>query len=107
MEVFMKLTDVRPLIKELQEDYHGMLSDESMKIYEIIQMLDNLPIVHAEEVTKCFACKYSRPIDRTKSPEKYFRDDCIVCECEDVVGDEPVVYPNEHYCSFGKVDDGC
>jgi hypothetical protein len=56
---------------------------------------------------KCKECKFSRQIDRTKVPEKYFRDDCIVCECEDVVGDEPIVYLKEHYCSFGKVDDEC
>jgi len=55
-----------------------------------------------EEVIKCFACKYSRPIDRTKSPEKYFREDCIVCECEDVVGDEYMIYPEDHYCGYGK-----
>ena len=100
----MKLTDVRPLIEKLQKDYTGMLSDKSIKIHNIIQMLDNLPIIDAEEVTKCFACKYSRPINRTKSPEKYFRDDCIVCECKDVVGDEHMIYPKEHYCGFGKKD---
>lgn len=98
----MKITDVQPLIKKLQEDYHGMLSDESIKIYKIIQMLDNLPIIQTEKVTKCFNCKYSRPIDRTKSPEKYYREDCIVCECEDVVGDESMIYLKEHFCSFGK-----
>lgn len=98
----MKITDVQPLIEKLQADYHGMLSDESMKIYKIIQMLDNLPIIQAEKVTKCFNCKYSRPIDRTKSPEKYYREDCIVCECEDVVGDESMIYLKEHFCSFGK-----
>ena len=98
----MELTDVKPLIKKLQEDYHGMLSDESIKIYKIIQMLDCLPIVNAEQVVKCVYCKYSRPIDRTKFPEKYFNDNCIVCECEDAIGDEPMIYPKEHYCGFGK-----
>ena len=55
-----------------------------------------------EGQVRCENCKFSRPIDRTKSPEKYFRDDCVVCECEDVVGDEPMVYPNSHYCGFGS-----
>ena len=63
-------------------------------------------ITNANSETKgqvrCENCKFSRPIDRTKSPEKYFRDDCVVCECEDVVGDKPMVYPNSHYCGFGS-----
>lgn len=51
---------------------------------------------------RCKDCGFSRPLDRTKSPEKYYKDDCIVCECENVVGEDPMVYPSEHYCSFGK-----
>lgn len=103
----MILADVETIIKKLQEDYHGMLSDESIKIYKIIQMLDNLPVIQAEQVVRCFDCKYSRSIDRTKSSEKYFREDCIVCECEDVVGDEPMIYLKNHYCGFGRIDDKC
>ena len=55
-----------------------------------------------ERNIRCKDCKFSRPLDRTKSPEKYYRDDCIVCECEDVVGDEPMIYLSEHYCSYGR-----
>ena len=55
-----------------------------------------------EGQTRCKECKFSRPLDRTKSPEKYYREDCIVCECEDVVGNEPMIYTSEHYCSFGR-----
>lgn len=51
---------------------------------------------------RCRNCKFGRPIDKSKRPEKYYRDDCIVCECEDVVGDESMIYPPEHYCSFGR-----
>ena len=32
-------------IDELNAKYHGMISDESMKIYQIINWLDNLPPV--------------------------------------------------------------
>ena len=39
----MKVVNVKPIIKKLQDDYHGMISDESMKIYKIIQMLDEAP----------------------------------------------------------------
>lgn len=53
-------------------------------------------------LTYCVACKYSRPINREKAPEKYFKDNCVVCECEDVVGDEPMVYPPLHFCSYGE-----
>lgn len=30
-------------IDALNDEYHGMISDESMKIYQIINWLDNLP----------------------------------------------------------------
>lgn len=57
------------------------------------------------EVVRCKDCKHSRPIDRNKSPEKYFRDDCIVCTCEDVVGDEYMIYRTTHFCSYGERKD--
>lgn len=50
----------------------------------------------------CKDCKKGRQIDKTKSPEKYFKDDCVVCECEDTVGDEPMIYPPFHFCSYGE-----
>lgn len=55
-----------------------------------------------EGIIRCKDCKFSRLLDRTKSPEKYYKDSCIVCECEDVVGDEPMIYLSDHYCSFGR-----
>ena len=60
------------------------------------------PATNAVEVVRCKDCKKGRPIDRTKSPEKYFKDDCVVCECEDVVGDEPMIYKPTHFCSYGE-----
>lgn len=54
------------------------------------------------EVVRCKECIHSRAIDYTKSPEKHFRNECIVCECEEVVGDEPMIYLNTHFCSYGE-----
>lgn len=54
------------------------------------------------EVVRCKDCKHGRPIDKTKAPEKYFKDDCIVCECEDAVGEEPMIYRPDHFCSYGE-----
>lgn len=52
-------------------------------------------------VVRCKGCTHGRPIDKTKSPEKYFKDDCIVCTCEEVIGDEPMIYSPIHFCSYG------
>ena len=52
---------------------------------------------------QCKDCKNGRPIDKNKCPEKYFKEDCVVCECEDVVGDEPMIYEPTHFCSYGKM----
>lgn len=35
---------------KLMDEYHGMISDESMKIYKIMQMLNNAPTADVQEV---------------------------------------------------------
>lgn len=52
------------VIKHLHNEYHGMISDESMKIYEIINMLKEQPPVTPKPRTghwdffgdNCFSC---------------------------------------------------
>ena len=72
------------------------------EITNCIAEIVNAPTVDAVEVVRCKYCQNGRPIDKTRCPEKYFKDDCVVCECEDVVGDEPMIYPPTHFCSYGK-----
>lgn len=60
------------------------------------------PTADVVEVVRCKDCVYGREIDKEKSPEKYFKSNCIVCECEDVVGDEPAIYLPNHFCSYGE-----
>lgn len=55
------------------------------------------------EVVRCGRCKYSRELNKNKSPEKYYKNCCVVCECEDIVGDEPMIYHNEHFCGKGEI----
>ena len=54
------------------------------------------------KVVRCKDCKHGKSLDRTKPPFKYYKDSCVLCECEDVVGDEPMVYLPEHFCSYGE-----
>lgn len=54
-------------------------------------------------VVHCRNCKHGQSLDRTKPPFKYYKDSCVMCTCEDVVGDEPMVYFPNHYCSYGEV----
>jgi hypothetical protein len=42
--------DADKFIKDLQSEYHGMISDESLKIYKIIHRLDNEPTADVVEV---------------------------------------------------------
>ena len=63
---------------------------------------DSGHIVEIEKVVYCCNCIHSKPIDRNVSPYKYYRPECIICQCEDVVGEEPMVYLPNHFCSFGK-----
>lgn len=50
--------DADKFIKDLQSEYHGMISDESLKIYKIIHRLDNEPTADVVEVVRCKECKY-------------------------------------------------
>lgn len=42
--------DADKINAKLMDEYHGMISDESMKIYKIMQMLDNAPTADVYEV---------------------------------------------------------
>ena len=74
----------------------------SETIDEIFDRYCSHPTTDVAEVVRCKDCKHSRPLNKMKSPEKYYKDSCIVCECEDVVGDEPMIYLPTHFCSYGE-----
>lgn len=42
--------DADKINAKLMDEYYGMISDESMKIYKIMQMLDNAPAAEVREV---------------------------------------------------------
>lgn len=79
------------------EDNH---TEQGIMTYAInglfVKYKDIISIIH------CKNCRYGKPLDRTKPPFKYYKDGCIMCTCEDVVGDEPMVYLPTHYCSYGE-----
>ncbi len=66
------------------------------------RVLIQAPAEDVVEVVRCKDCKHGRPVDKNKSPEKYFKSDCIVCECEDVVGEDGMIYLPTHFCSYGE-----
>lgn len=69
---------------------------------DLDEVLNDCPAPDVVEVVRCRDCKYSRPLNTTKSPEKYFIPTCVVCECEDAVGDESMIYLGDHFCSYGE-----
>ena len=46
-----RLIDADAAIDELNDEYHGTISDESMKIYQIIKWLNELPSAEPERKT--------------------------------------------------------
>lgn len=44
------LIDANKVIANLVDEYHGMISDESLKIYEIIRLLVNEPTIDPESL---------------------------------------------------------
>ena len=74
-----------------------MTKDERMEIERMQR--ERMDAVY---VTRCKNCKYGQPLDTTKAPFKYYKDSCVMCTCEDVVGEEPMIYLPDHFCSYGK-----
>ena len=58
--------DADKINAKLMNEYHGMISDESMKIYKIIQMLDNAPTSDVQEVRHGKMNIY-KPISRNRN----------------------------------------
>lgn len=52
--------DAEKINAKLMDEYYGMISDESMKIYKIMRMLDNAPTADVKEV------KHGRWIEQVK-----------------------------------------
>lgn len=51
---------------------------------------------------RCRDCKHGRPPRFNTSPEMYLKQDSVVCQCSDVVGDEFMIYKPTHFCSYGE-----
>lgn len=66
--------DADKINAKLMDEYHGMISDESMKIYKIMQMLDNSPTADAEEV------RHGKWIYRGHNWKMENAFECSVCE---------------------------
>ena len=90
-----KYIDADKINAELMDEYHGMISDESMKIYKIMQMLDNAPIADVEEV------RHGKWIYKGHHEMMWHAFQCSVCErwmftnsLNNIVGEYP-------YCHCG------
>ena len=95
------------LLKDIKESVvftvrDGRPSAEIRGANKIIDRIKSAPATDVVEVVRCEDCKYSEPINRNISPYKYFREECVVCRCGSVVGDEPMVYLPNHFCSYGR-----
>ena len=78
----------RAAIDALNDEYHGMISDESMKIYQIINWLSELPSAQPQ-------CKTGRWIIKDNPGTGWYRVTCSECG-EDVTSTAPCIgfYPN-------------
>ena len=67
----------------------------------IIRVINEQPAADVVEVVRCKDCQHGKLVDTTLPGFRYYRPECIMCECEEVVGDEPMVYFPTHFCSYG------
>ena len=97
-------------LNELKEELNiktPMYTDEQNRCIDLglriaIKDIKKLPIANVTSVVRCKNCKHGQSLDTTKPPYKYYKESCIMCTCEDVVGDEPMVYLPDHFCSYGE-----
>lgn len=100
----MRLIDADALREEHCKGCHDDIQQDCKTdpVCASLMWVHEAPTIDAVPVVRCKDCGHGRPIDKTKAPERYYRDDCIVCQCENVVGDEPMVYIPTHFCSYGE-----
>lgn len=90
----MKLIDADKLIDCLPDDlpYKGAVK----------RVLSQAP----EAVVRCKDCIHSFILEdshlKTEPPYKYYRKDCVMCGCEDLVEDYPIIVTDTFYCGYGE-----
>ena len=101
----MRLIDADALTQKYCADCSADVQDEC-KIDPVCASLmwvaDEPTVEDAVVVVRCKDCMHSSPIDTKVSPFMYYRPECVLCKCEEVVGDEPMVYLPDHFCSHGE-----
>ena len=63
-------------IDALNDEYHGMISDESMKIYQIINWISALPSAQPERKTGQLLYHHTEDIDEERTADVYFCSSC-------------------------------
>lgn len=81
---------------------HHFASMQTWSKEDIIAEIERKIKEADEDIVRCKDCKHGRPPRFNTSPEKYFKQDCVVCQCENVVGDEFMIYEPSHFCSKGE-----
>ena len=61
MENEKRLIDANEFVKQLEEEFHGMVSDSELKVYQIISRIEEQPTEDAVEVVRCKDCKWYAP----------------------------------------------
>lgn len=71
--------------------------------YEISNAMNRAPLL---EITKCAECVWGTPWKefprRNEPPYKHYRQDILFCECEELVGDEPVPVAPDFFCGYSR-----
>ena len=84
-------------------DYNDGFSDG---VLFVMDELYHVPTVDAVPVVRCGECEHSFVLEKsplaTEPPYKYYRKDCVMCGCEELVGDYPIVVTDTFYCGYGE-----
>ena len=102
-DIFNKVKGKFVYAQDILDLFYAASVGQDKAFVEIVEdVVENTPEADVVEVVRCKECKHGKSLDRTKPPFKYYKDSCVLCTCEDVVGDEPMVYLPTHFCSYGE-----
>lgn len=69
-------------------------------------MVRYAPKIDAEVVTRCKNCCHSFILGdvvlQYEKPYIYYRKNCRMCRCEELMGDYPNVVDDNFYCGYGE-----
>lgn len=97
-----RLIDWNALVTDL---YKFPKEDPYERVIQFIDAIREAPAVDAVRVVRCKDCQFSvllKDADfRNDPPWRYHSENCLVCCCNALIEDEPIIVEKDFFCAYG------